>query len=150
MPRNPVQRTGMTGRGSLGRWGPNHIADAIITRFARDETSEVIFRCGRPVLEFLAYRNKHGDVCQKSRLCIRFYFSGRFTSQGVLYCSVLPCRKYFTIGRFTVQRVLHYSQFIKNLCFAVNSTWYIVLHYREYYRMCFYLIHIAARKINGK
>lgn len=25
-PRNPVGRTGITGRGHLGRWGPNHAA----------------------------------------------------------------------------------------------------------------------------
>ncbi|CAF1563654.1 unnamed protein product, partial [Didymodactylos carnosus] len=30
-PRNPVGRTGMTQRGGLGRWGPNHAADPIIT-----------------------------------------------------------------------------------------------------------------------
>jgi ADP-ribose pyrophosphatase len=24
MPRNPVGRTGVSGRGLLGRWGPNH------------------------------------------------------------------------------------------------------------------------------
>ena len=31
-PRNPVGRTGMVGRGLLGRWGPNHAADPIVTR----------------------------------------------------------------------------------------------------------------------
>jgi len=31
-PRNPRGRTGMTGRGLLGRWGPNHAADPIVTR----------------------------------------------------------------------------------------------------------------------
>ena len=30
--RNPIGRTGMTGRGLLGRWGPNHAADPIVTR----------------------------------------------------------------------------------------------------------------------
>ena len=30
--RNPVGRTGMIGRGLLGRWGPNHAADPIVTR----------------------------------------------------------------------------------------------------------------------
>ena len=32
-PRNPVGRTGITGRGQLGKWGPNHAADPIVTRF---------------------------------------------------------------------------------------------------------------------
>lgn len=31
-PLNPAGRTGMTGRGLLGQWGPNHAADPIITR----------------------------------------------------------------------------------------------------------------------
>lgn len=31
-PVNPRGRTGMQGRGCLGRWGPNHAADAVITR----------------------------------------------------------------------------------------------------------------------
>ena len=30
--RNPVGRTGMIGRGLLGRWGPNHAADPVVTR----------------------------------------------------------------------------------------------------------------------
>uniref|UniRef100_A0A493TA46 Uncharacterized protein n=1 Tax=Anas platyrhynchos platyrhynchos TaxID=8840 RepID=A0A493TA46_ANAPP len=30
--RNPAGRTGLTGRGLLGRWGPNHAADPIVTR----------------------------------------------------------------------------------------------------------------------
>ena len=32
-PRNPRGRTGITGRGLLGKWGPNHAADPIVTRF---------------------------------------------------------------------------------------------------------------------
>eukprot|EP00966_Prymnesium_polylepis_P054893 1269025-Prymnesium_polylepis.1 len=32
-PRNPVGRTGLRGRGLLGKWGPNHAADPIITRY---------------------------------------------------------------------------------------------------------------------
>ena len=32
-PLNPVGRTGMTGRGLLGKWGSNHAADPIVTRF---------------------------------------------------------------------------------------------------------------------
>lgn len=31
-PRNPRGRTGMEGRGLLGKWGPNHAADPVITR----------------------------------------------------------------------------------------------------------------------
>ena len=32
-PINPRGRTGMHGRGLLGKWGPNHAADPIVTRF---------------------------------------------------------------------------------------------------------------------
>lgn len=32
-PRNPVGRTGLEGRGLLGKWGPNHAADPIVTRY---------------------------------------------------------------------------------------------------------------------
>lgn len=31
-PLNPRGRTGLRGRGRLGRWGPNHAADAVVTR----------------------------------------------------------------------------------------------------------------------
>ena len=33
VPRNPVGRTGITGRGHLWRWGPNHAADPIVTKY---------------------------------------------------------------------------------------------------------------------
>ena len=43
VPRNPRGRTGMAGRGLLGRWGPNHAADPIITRWnAATEELEVV------------------------------------------------------------------------------------------------------------
>ena len=32
LPRNPRGRTGLAGRGLLGKWGPNHAADPIVTR----------------------------------------------------------------------------------------------------------------------
>ena len=32
-PKNPIGRTGMKGRGLLGKYGPNHAADPIVTRF---------------------------------------------------------------------------------------------------------------------
>jgi ADP-ribose pyrophosphatase len=31
-PRNPIGRTGLKGRGILGKWGPNHAADPIVSR----------------------------------------------------------------------------------------------------------------------
>ncbi len=32
LPRNPVGRTGMVGRGLLGNWGPNYAANPMVTR----------------------------------------------------------------------------------------------------------------------
>lgn len=32
-PLNPEGRTGLKGRGVLGKWGPNHAADPIVTRW---------------------------------------------------------------------------------------------------------------------
>ena len=40
LPRNPVGRTGMAGRGLLGKWGANHAADPIVTR--RDPASGAV------------------------------------------------------------------------------------------------------------
>jgi transient receptor potential cation channel subfamily M protein 2 len=62
IPRNPVHRTGITGRGILGRWGPNHIADVIITRFYRDSAGEIVYRCGRPIIEYLCQELPNGTV----------------------------------------------------------------------------------------
>ncbi|KAG1658468.1 ADP-ribose pyrophosphatase, mitochondrial [Nymphon striatum] len=42
---NPVGRTGISGRGLLGRWGPNHAADPIVTRYSmwkRDADGNII------------------------------------------------------------------------------------------------------------
>ena len=34
--KNPKGKTGIRGRGELGRWGPNHAADVIVTRTTSD------------------------------------------------------------------------------------------------------------------
>ena len=34
-PINPRGRTGMSGKGNLKRWGPNHQCDVIITRYSK-------------------------------------------------------------------------------------------------------------------
>lgn len=41
-PLNPFGRTGITGRGLLGRWGPNHAADPIVTRWKRNEDGAIL------------------------------------------------------------------------------------------------------------
>ncbi len=57
-PLNPLGRTGLRGRGSLGRWGPNPTIDPIITRRRRGDGDEDVyemlaerrpnFQCGIP------------------------------------------------------------------------------------------------------
>ena len=37
LPLNIKGRTGVIGRGLLGKWGPNHAADPIVTTWKRDE-----------------------------------------------------------------------------------------------------------------
>lgn len=41
-PQNPCGRTGIIGRGLLGRWGPNHAADPIVTRWKRDRSGTIL------------------------------------------------------------------------------------------------------------
>ncbi|XP_062890586.1 ADP-ribose pyrophosphatase, mitochondrial-like isoform X3 [Mobula hypostoma] len=54
-PRNPCGRTGLKGRGLLGRWGPNHAADPIVTRWKKEGGKMVTHNCsGKPILQFVA------------------------------------------------------------------------------------------------
>ncbi|KAL3054036.1 hypothetical protein OYC64_006381 [Pagothenia borchgrevinki] len=59
-PLNPRGRTGVTGRGLLGRWGPNHAADPIVTRWKVDakggKTLHAVSK--RPVLQFVSIKRK--------------------------------------------------------------------------------------------
>ncbi|XP_032686867.1 ADP-ribose pyrophosphatase, mitochondrial [Odontomachus brunneus] len=59
-PLNPVGRTGIVGRGLLGRWGPNHAADPIVTRWKRDNTGavEIDGYTKKPVLQFVAIQRR--------------------------------------------------------------------------------------------
>ncbi|XP_055986414.1 ADP-ribose pyrophosphatase, mitochondrial-like [Sorex fumeus] len=59
-PRNPAGRTGMVGRGLLGRWGPNHAADPIITRWKKDSRGNETTHpeSGRRILQFVAIQRK--------------------------------------------------------------------------------------------
>ncbi|XP_028966718.1 deoxyhypusine hydroxylase [Galendromus occidentalis] len=60
LPRNPHGRTGIAGRGRLGRYGPNHAADPIVTRWQRDEQGKQVFdkTTLMPILEFVAIQRK--------------------------------------------------------------------------------------------
>ncbi|CAF1295785.1 unnamed protein product [Adineta ricciae] len=63
-PLNPIGRTGMTGRGRLYHWGPNHAGDPVVTRWKRDGNGLVICRRRnefdrlKPVLEFVAIQRR--------------------------------------------------------------------------------------------
>ena len=48
----------MKGRGLLGRWGPNHAVDPIVSRWQRDGKGEKVTMEGKPVLEFVAIKRK--------------------------------------------------------------------------------------------
>ena len=48
----------MKGRGLLGRWGPNHAVDPIVSRWQRDGKGEKVLMEGKPVLEFVAIKRK--------------------------------------------------------------------------------------------
>ncbi|XP_064456636.1 ADP-ribose pyrophosphatase, mitochondrial-like isoform X2 [Ornithodoros turicata] len=60
VPLNPHGRTGLAGRGRLGRWGPNHAADPIVTRWKRDVHGNVVHHdiTQLPVLQFVAVARK--------------------------------------------------------------------------------------------
>ncbi|XP_055534678.1 ADP-ribose pyrophosphatase, mitochondrial [Wyeomyia smithii] len=55
-PLNPFGRTGLRGRGLLGRWGPNHAADPIVTRWKIDSEGRPVVNesSGLPVLQMCA------------------------------------------------------------------------------------------------
>lgn len=60
VPLNPLGRTGIKGRGLLGRWGPNHAADPIITRWKRNGTGalEINRQTEKPILQFVGIQRR--------------------------------------------------------------------------------------------
>lgn len=59
-PLNPYGRTGITGRGLLGRWGPNHAADPIVTRWKRNEDNSVVTHdsTSKSILQFVGIKRR--------------------------------------------------------------------------------------------
>lgn len=59
-PLNPLGRTGLRGRGVLGRWGPNHAADPVVTRWRRDKSDnvEIHQNTNKPILQFVAIQRR--------------------------------------------------------------------------------------------
>ena len=60
-PLNPIGRTGLAGRGRLGRWGPNHAADPIVTRWKRNEQGKIVAGLKGNILQFVS-------ICRKDNL----------------------------------------------------------------------------------
>uniref|UniRef100_F7AUJ8 ADP-ribose pyrophosphatase, mitochondrial n=1 Tax=Ciona intestinalis TaxID=7719 RepID=F7AUJ8_CIOIN len=60
LPINPMGRTGVVCRGLLGKWGPNHAADPIVTRWKRDGQKRLIQhkKTQKPILQFVAIQRK--------------------------------------------------------------------------------------------
>ncbi|XP_068141841.1 ADP-ribose pyrophosphatase, mitochondrial [Drosophila tropicalis] len=63
-PLNPMGRTGIRGRGLLGRWGPNHAADPIVTRWKRDEKDEKMQhpKTGKNILQMVAIQRSDNKL----------------------------------------------------------------------------------------
>ncbi|KAH9492740.1 hypothetical protein Btru_026219 [Bulinus truncatus] len=63
VPRNPMGRTGLRGRGNLWRWGPNHMIYAIVSRWkyvtnAYDASQTLKLVNGKKVMEILVVHNE--------------------------------------------------------------------------------------------
>ena len=61
IPRHPIGRTGMLGRGNLGRWGANPQEHYIITRWRNDALHTRMTRYGAPLLEVLLCKKESGE-----------------------------------------------------------------------------------------
>lgn len=57
-PLNPFGRTGIKGRGILGRFGVNHAADPIVSTWKRDENKEIVInkKSSKPILRILCIK----------------------------------------------------------------------------------------------
>lgn len=62
LPVNPFGRTGITGRGILGRYAVNHAADPIVSTWKRDDNNEIARdgKTNKPILQILCI--KRGDT----------------------------------------------------------------------------------------
>eukprot|EP00049_Salpingoeca_infusionum_P015322 m.296406 g.296406 ORF g.296406 m.296406 type:complete len:1878 (+) comp15856_c0_seq7:340-5973(+) len=66
VPRNPLGRTGIAGRGCLTRWGPNHFTEVLVTRWRRvqmpDGHVQQAFKEKKPVLEVMLLHQESGQL----------------------------------------------------------------------------------------
>eukprot|EP00730_Choanoeca_flexa_P001371 TRINITY_DN10605_c0_g1_i4.p1 TRINITY_DN10605_c0_g1~~TRINITY_DN10605_c0_g1_i4.p1 ORF type:complete len:285 (+),score=60.93 TRINITY_DN10605_c0_g1_i4:70-924(+) len=62
LPLNYRGRTGIAGRGLLGKFGPNHAADPIVTRWKRDVQGKVVLNAKKePILQVVLIRRKDNN-----------------------------------------------------------------------------------------
>ncbi|CAG9817838.1 unnamed protein product [Phaedon cochleariae] len=58
-PLNPEGRTGIKGRGVLGKWGPNHAADPIVTRWKLVDSKKLLDpSTNLPILQFCSIQRR--------------------------------------------------------------------------------------------
>lgn len=58
-PLNPIGRTGIAGRGVLGRWGPNHAADPVVTRWKMSNNDKELNNVtNKAILQFIAIQRR--------------------------------------------------------------------------------------------
>lgn len=72
VPINIKGRTGVIGRGLLGKWGPNHAADPIVTTWKRDQDNNIVHNeeSGLPILKFVAIqRDDTGEFAIPGGMC---------------------------------------------------------------------------------
>lgn len=65
LPINPFGRTGITGRGILGRYAVNHAADPIVSTWKRDDQKQIVkdTETKKPILRILCIqRGDTGDI----------------------------------------------------------------------------------------
>jgi len=70
VPINPVGRTGVTGRGVLGKWGPNSAGDPLFTKWKRDEKGNIMKINGKPILMFVAIERADGGDGGNARFAL--------------------------------------------------------------------------------
>ncbi|XP_054733215.1 ADP-ribose pyrophosphatase, mitochondrial [Anastrepha obliqua] len=63
-PINSFGRTGLRGRGLLGRWGPNHAADPVVTRWQRDADGNKIWNSEtkKSILQMVAIQRHDNNM----------------------------------------------------------------------------------------
>ncbi|XP_075226244.1 ADP-ribose pyrophosphatase, mitochondrial isoform X2 [Lycorma delicatula] len=104
-PLNPVGRTGLKGRGLLGRWGPNHAVHTIIGRWKRDKNKRMIHdvKTGKPLFQFIAVKRRDLDL---------WSIPGRFVEiKEKLLSTLQKCVFYEIFNNFK-----NYTNIEKNQC----------------------------------